>query len=99
MLPSSNFKVYVFRLTPRQDLKQAILEFAKTNGIQAGIIITCVGSLEQYHLRFANGKTGVKESGFFEIVSLTGTFSLAYGHIHVSISDTKGRTLGGHLLD
>lgn len=99
MLSPSSSNVYVFRLGPHQDLKRSILEFATANRIQAGIILTCVGSLEQYNLRFANEKNGVKGKGYFEIVSLGGTFSASHSHIHISISDNAGHTIGGHLLD
>jgi uncharacterized protein len=91
--------VHVFRLKPHEDLKIAIVEYAKANGITAGIILTCVGSLEEYHLRFANEKAGKKQWGYFEIVSLTGTFSASSSHLHLSVSNSKGDTIGGHLLD
>jgi predicted DNA-binding protein with PD1-like motif len=92
-------QVHVFRLKPHEDLKKALLEYAKANSIGAGIIITCVGSLEEFHIRFANEKAGTKQWGYFEIVSLTGTFSVNSSHLHISISDSKGNTIGGHLLD
>jgi len=38
--------------------------------------------------------------GHFEIVSLVGTLSAGGGaHLHLSVSDSTGRTLGGYLLD
>lgn len=92
-------QVHVFRLKPHEDLKVAIVEYAKANAITAGIILTCVGSLEEYHVRFANEKAGKKQWGYFEIVSLTGTFSASSSHLHISVSDSKGNTIGGHLLD
>lgn len=93
-------KVYVFRLKPHEDLKKSILRFAAENSIHAGIILTCVGSLEQINLRFANQESGSIKTGTFEIVSCTGTFSNnGAGHFHISIADDTGRTLGGHLLD
>jgi len=49
-----NNHVYALRLHPNQDLKQEIGAFAKANNIQAGYIITCVGSLKKANLRFAN---------------------------------------------
>lgn len=99
MLPFSDARFFVFRLKPGQDLKKSILEFAADNKIEAGIIVTCVGSLEQYNLRFARKKDGMKEKGHFEIVSLTGTLSSQACHLHVAISDNTGKTIGGHLLD
>jgi predicted DNA-binding protein with PD1-like motif len=90
---------HVFRLKPKMDLRKSILEFSKENEIKAGCIVACVGSLEQFHIRFANQETGKLENGFFEIVSLTGTCSKANCHLHISVADLHGRVLGGHLLD
>lgn len=91
--------VYVLRLKPHADLKQSILEFAKANTIRAGAIVTCVGSLEQYNLRFANQESGTKATGHFEVLSLSGTFSDSAMHLHLSVADSTGKTTGGHLLD
>lgn len=90
---------YVFRLNPKMDLRKSILEFAKENGVKAGGVVTCVGSLEQFHLRFANQEAGQLQNGFFEIVSLTGTFSEINCHLHISVADSSGRVFGGHLLN
>jgi uncharacterized protein len=95
----SSSRVYVFRLKPHADLKKCIFQFAKDHGIRAGIILTCVGSLEQVNLRFANQNTGTKKNGHFEIVSFTGTFSDTAGHFHMAVADSTGYTFGGHLLD
>jgi predicted DNA-binding protein with PD1-like motif len=92
-------KVHVFRLRPRQDLKKEIHDFAQTNNISAAVIITCVGSLEQYNLRFANREVPTQGKGHFEIVSLTGTLSAKSMHLHIAISDENGKTIGGHLMD
>jgi hypothetical protein len=97
--PSSPVSVFAFRLKPKADLKKSILAFAKEKGIKAGTLITGVGSLEQLHLRFAGKKQGVLLDGHFEIVSLTGTFSDASCHLHICVSDERGKTIGGHLLD
>jgi predicted DNA-binding protein with PD1-like motif len=95
----SSIRSFVFRLKPKADLKKSIQEFARQNQILAGSIVTVVGSLEQFHIRFANKPNGVKRSGFFEIVSLVGTFSPSWCHLHVVVSDENGQTFGGHLLD
>jgi uncharacterized protein len=96
---ASDFKIHVFRLSPHEDLKKSILTHAQHFGIQAGVVLTCVGSLEQFHLRFADQKTGYRQTGRYEIVSLTGTFSGSEGHFHLSVSDASGKVTGGHLLD
>jgi len=97
--PHSKTIAYAFRIQPREDLKKAILSFAAKNSIKAGAIVTAVGSLEQYNIRFANRGEGTSKKGHFEIVSLVGTFSDSACHLHLSISDNRGKTIGGHLLD
>jgi uncharacterized protein len=96
---STQAVTYIFRLLPLQDLKKSILEFAKANCIKAAGVITCVGSLEQINLRFANQKQGVLKKGYHEILSLSGTFSDSAAHLHLSVADSDGVTTGGHLLD
>ena len=91
-------RTHAFRLKPGQDLKKEIEAFVQANRIEAGWIMTCVGSLTQAHLRFANQPAGTKETGHFEIVSLVGTVSINGSHLHMSISDSTGKTTGGHLL-
>ncbi|HOZ79140.1 MAG TPA: DNA-binding protein [Ferruginibacter sp.] len=90
---------HAFRLKPGQDLKKEILQYVKEKQIKAGWIGTCVGSLTQYNIRYANQPEGNTGSGHFEIVSLTGTVSVNGSHIHISVSDSTGKTFGGHLLD
>ncbi|HYC28499.1 MAG TPA: PPC domain-containing DNA-binding protein [Chitinophagaceae bacterium] len=89
---------FALRLKPGDDLKDGIQQFVNANSIRAGWIVGCVGSLTEYHLRFANQEQGLEGSGHFEIVSLTGTLSVNGCHLHASISDGYGHTIGGHLL-
>ena len=91
-------KSHPIRLKRSVDLKEAIEAYVKSNNIQAGWISTCLGSLTDYHIRFANQPQGEKQAGHFEIVSLTGTVSVNGCHLHISVSDNKGKTIGGHLL-
>ena len=95
----SNCKAHAFRLKPGQDLKKQIQKLVTDQQIKAGWISTCVGSLTNYNIRFANQPEGNSGSGHFEIVSLTGTVSVNGSHLHISISDSTGKTNGGHLLD
>jgi len=94
-----NNKVYVFRLKPGEDLRKSIEAIVKEKNIEAGWINTCVGSLADYTIRFANQQQGTSGSGHFEIVNLTGTVSVNGSHLHISISDSEGKTIGGHLLE
>jgi len=88
---------YTFRLTPGQDLLDAIESFVLQNQIEAGCVLSGVGSLTRVVLRLANRENYNEYAGYFEIVSLTGTVSIHDSHLHVSISDGDGKTLGGHL--
>ena len=92
-------KAYAFRLKPGQDLQEGILKLVNEKQIKTGWISTCVGSLTKYNIRFANQPNSNSDSGHFEIVSLTGTVSINGSHIHMSISDSTGKTIGGHLME
>lgn len=92
-------KSHAFRIQPGRDLKKEISSFVDEHNIRAGWIVCAVGSLTDYHIRFANQHEGSKGSGHFEIVSLTGTVSVSGLHLHISVSDHTGKTIGGHLLD
>jgi predicted DNA-binding protein with PD1-like motif len=97
MNPSS-ITAHAFRLKPGEDLKAGIEKITREKGIKAGWIATCVGSLTDYTIRFANQPEGSSGTGHFEIVSLTGTVSMNGSHLHISISDSTGKTIGGHLM-
>jgi predicted DNA-binding protein with PD1-like motif len=98
--PASPVQAYALRLRPGDDLRQQLLAFSQTHGIEAGAMLTCVGSLTDVTLRLANQEGPTHYHGHFEIVSLVGTLSATGGsHLHLSVSDSTGRTLGGHLLD
>lgn len=90
---------YAIRLKPGEDLKQGIEDLVKGKNIEAGWIASCAGSLTDYSIRFANQPEASAGSGHFEIVSLGGTVSINGSHLHISISDTTGQTIGGHLMD
>ena len=98
MTAVSNTQVHAIRLKPNEDLRRAIENYAKENNIAAGWMVTCAGSLTNYNIRFANKEKGNVGTGHFEIVSLTGTVSKNGCHLHISISDSTGNTIGGHLL-
>lgn len=95
----SKASYFAFRLAPHQDLKKELMAYVDRNKLKAGFIATCVGSLEQVSLRFANQEKGELLKGHFEIVSLTGTLSDSSSHLHIAVSDASGKTFGGHLLD
>lgn len=96
---TENMKIHAIRLKPGQDLKIEIEKLVTQEKIQAGWIITAVGSVTETNLRYANMSAGEKLQGYFEIVSLVGTISTSGSHLHMSVSDSTGRTIGGHLLE
>ena len=87
---------YTFRLTPGQDLFDSIQAFVMKEHVQAGCVLSGVGSLSHATLRLANRDHNSEYEGPFEIVSITGTISVHGSHLHISISDGDGRTIGGH---
>jgi uncharacterized protein len=91
-------KSYTFRLKPGQDLLKEIDQFVNEKNIVAGCVLCSVGSLTAATLRLANHDHNTEYTGFFEIVSLTGTVSTNGSHLHLSISDGEGKTIGGHLV-
>jgi predicted DNA-binding protein with PD1-like motif len=101
-LPSaatSPTQAHALRLRPGDDLREALLTYVAQYGLEAGAVLTCVGSLTTVALRLANQKGATLYHGHFEIVSLVGTLSAAGGsHLHLAVADSTGRTLGGHLL-
>ena len=89
---------YTFRLKPGDDLFDSIQIFVQERNIEAGCILSGVGSLTRAKLRLANRETFSEYTGHFEIVSITGTVSIHGSHLHISVSDGDGMTLGGHLV-
>jgi predicted DNA-binding protein with PD1-like motif len=89
---------YTFRLKPGHDLFDSIEAFAREKDIQAGCVLSGVGSLTHVTLRLANREFLTVYEGYFEIVSITGLVSIHGSHLHLSISDGDGKTVGGHLV-
>ncbi|MDX2214588.1 MAG: PPC domain-containing DNA-binding protein [Oculatellaceae cyanobacterium bins.114] len=87
------------RLTPQQDLKTELDQFVRMQALDAACILTCVGSLTQVTLRFANQSNATVYQGHFEIVSLVGVMSCYGSHYHMAIADDSGNLRGGHLLE
>ena len=98
MNTSAKIITHAIRLKPGDDVREKIEHYVQNNNIAAGWLVTCAGSLADYNIRFANQENGSAGKGHFEIVSLTGTTSKNGSHLHISISDSTGKTIGGHLL-
>lgn len=90
---------HAFRLVRGNDLKKEIISYCKKNDIDAGVIISAVGCIKHLHIRLAEAKNYIDKEANYEIVSITGTVSKDNAHIHISVSDNSGKTIGGHLKD
>jgi len=97
---SSNMITQVLRLVPGDDPKLKLEAYVKDHQMKAAIIIAAVGSLTNAAIRYANEDKITVLKGHFEVVSLSGMLSSTSGsHLHISVSDKTGKTLGGHLSE
>jgi uncharacterized protein len=92
-------KAAAIRLKPDEDLRKSLRNFALEKNIQAGFIITAIGSLKQAKIRFANQESSTLLTDKFEILSLNGTIATTGVHLHIAIANSQGKTIGGHLDD
>ena len=86
------------RFTPGVDLRNAVERLGQEHHVEAGCVVSAVGSLKSATLRLAGADTYTKFKGPFEIVSLSGTISPTGVHLHLSIAGTDGTAVGGHLV-
>ena len=98
-MEKETYRFHPLRLRPGTDLKGEIEAYVKREQIEAGWISTCVGSLTVLQVRYANLPAADTLQVHLEIVSLTGTVSVNGSHLHISVSDSTGKTIGGHLMD
>ena len=90
-------KVVPLRLQPGDDLRRALEVWMGQQQEQAGCVISAVGSLSRAQLRFAGAAAATTINGDLEILSLAGTLSADGAHLHITIADSSGAVIGGHL--
>ena len=90
-------KVVPLRLQPGADLRLALEAWMAEQQVQAGCLISAVGSLSVAQLRLAGATEATAIHGELEILSLSGTLSPDGAHLHIAIADSKGVVIGGHL--
>ena len=100
-------RVHVLRLGPGEDVLNSLWRYARVTNLQAASVVSVVGSLTDTNIRYANQENGTVLHGHFEIVSVVGNIDKqkenepnyeGNGHVHISISDEQGVTIGGHML-
>ena len=89
---------HCLRLAPGQDLKHELQAFAAAEALEAGVIVTGLGSLTQAALRVAAAWEGTVIDGPLELIALSGTLSRYGMHLHGAVADAQGRVYGGHIL-
>lgn len=95
---TNSSKSIVERLKPGEELQSALKRIASAHKLKGGVIISAVGSLSTASLRLAGASESTTIEGPLEVVSITGTISDTSMHVHLSVSDSTGKTIGGHLM-
>ena len=84
-------------MTPGTDVRDFLEQYCRDEKIEAGVILTMVGSLKTASIRFAMKPEPTVMDGPFEIVSCVGTLSPDGVHVHLGLADSDGKMIGGHL--
>ena len=90
-------KVVPLRLQPGEDLRRALEAWTNGQGVQAGWVLSGIGSLSVAPLRLAGQEELTVLEGDLEILTLAGSLSLDGAHLHISVADSQGVVCGGHL--
>ncbi|KAM5165235.1 bifunctional protein GlmU-like [Mantella aurantiaca] len=98
----SSLSVYALRLGPDEEIVTSLFKFVHEKELRAPFVITCVGSVTKATLRLANADAVnsneiIHLNEKLEIVSLVGTLN-EHAHLHISLSDKDGKTIGGHAM-
>ena len=92
-----SIKVVPLRLQPGDDLRRSLEAWMADQQEQAGCLISAGGSLSIAQLRFAGAAEATAIRGDLEILSLSGTLSPYGAHLHITVADSSGTVIGGHL--
>jgi predicted DNA-binding protein with PD1-like motif len=82
---------------PVSPSKQELERFARQQPLQAGFVLSAVGSLRQATLRLADQTEDCLLAEPLEILSLSGSLCPDGVHLHLAVANAQGRTWGGHL--
>lgn len=87
------------RLLPGDDLRQAIEQTVRQQGVAAAFVVAGIGSLRAARIRLAGADTVSVFDGDTEMFTLSGTIAAQGSHLHLSIADAQGRVIGGHAAE
>ena len=85
------------RLSPGADLRAALEAEAAAHSHRACFVVSGVGSLSGARLRLAGAPEPDTLRGDLEILTLAGTVAGNGSHLHMSVANSDGRVMGGHV--
>lgn len=85
-------------MKPGSDLRRDLERNVTQRGLKAAGVVSAAGSPTRAPIRYAGESAPATIEGSFEIVSLSGTFSLDGAHVHISMADSNGIAICGHLV-
>lgn len=84
------------RLSPGADLRRALEDAVRAQGLGPAFVLGGIGSLAQARIRFAGLAEETAFNEDLEILSLSGSLSPDGAHLHMAVADAKGQVYGGH---
>ncbi len=90
-------RVVPLRLRPGNDLRLTLEEWMGRQKEAAGCVLSGIGSLSVARLRLAGRSESTTLRGDLEILTLAGTLSADGAHLHITVADSTGAVMGGHL--
>ncbi|WP_374581867.1 PPC domain-containing DNA-binding protein [Pseudoduganella sp.] len=85
------------RLNPGDDVRAAVEQALRDSGAAAGYLLQGIGSLSVAQIRYAGLAQPTELLGDLEILSVAGSVSPDGAHLHMMLSDARGRVFGGHV--
>jgi predicted DNA-binding protein with PD1-like motif len=98
-------KTLPIRLTPGQDLREALEATVRAQGCRAAFVLSGIGSLVDARIRLAGADEPLLIRGDSEILTLSGTVGVGgpaggeqgHLHLHVALAAATGEVFGGHV--
>ena len=85
------------RLLPGADLRASLEDAVSSRSYAAAFVVSGIGSLRDARLRLAGAREPELLRGDLEILTLAGTVASNGAHLHMSVADSGGRVMGGHV--